>query len=117
QGYTFDSSGEPFDPQNLVNESPHNDGLTELPVPQEPTIWYTYSWDTLLNSPPDYATEYLPDESPFPQMEGGAPMGGPILRSSSGSEAMPQYLVASQSPLDFASGSLNCEITAHGCFG
>jgi hypothetical protein len=26
-------------------------------------------------------------------------------------------LVASQSPLDFASGSLDCEVTAHGCFG
>ena len=25
--------------------------------------------------------------------------------------------VASQSPLDFASGSLDCEVTAHGCFG
>ena len=26
-------------------------------------------------------------------------------------------LVASQSGLEFASGSLNCEVTAHGCFG
>ncbi|EMA52106.1 TrkA-N domain-containing protein [Halococcus thailandensis JCM 13552] len=28
-----------------------------------------------------------------------------------------QDSVASQSPLDFASGSLDCEVTAHGCFG
>ncbi len=68
----------PFDPQNPVNESVHNDGLTELPTPQEATIWYTYSWDALLNSPPEYAQEYLPEELPFPEFEGGAPMGGSV---------------------------------------
>lgn len=92
-GYTFESSGESFDPQNLVNKSPNNDGLTQLPTPKEPTIWYTYSWDALLNSPPDYATEYLPDEPPFPQLEGGAPMGGPVYNSEnySGDQALAQY--------------------------
>ncbi|MFH5801984.1 family 16 glycoside hydrolase [Haladaptatus sp. CMAA 1911] len=93
RGYIFDSTGEPFDPENLVNESPNNDGLTELPTPNEATIWYPYSWDTLLSSPPDYATEYLPDEPPFPEMEGGAPMGGPVynIENYSGDQALADY--------------------------
>jgi len=88
----FNSSGEAFDPQNLQNTSPNNTGLTELPEPEQPVIWYPYSWDTLLNSPPDYATEYLPDEPPFPDFEGGAPMSGPIYdhRDSYDQHALPE---------------------------
>ncbi len=92
----FNSSGEPFDPQNLVNDSPNNDGLTQLPEPKEPALWYTYSWDALLDSPPEYAREYLPDEPPFPQLEGGAPMGGPVYRSDGESAALPEYLDGKQ---------------------
>jgi len=88
----FNSSGEPFDPENLVNESPNNTGLTELPEPKKSDIWYTYSWDALLTSPPDYATEYLPEEAPFPNFEGGAPMAGPIYQhqDSYGQGALPE---------------------------
>ncbi|WP_225335345.1 family 16 glycoside hydrolase [Halomicrobium urmianum] len=88
----FNSSGEPFDPENLRNTSPNNTGLTELPEPEQPVIWYPYSWDGLLNSPPDYATEYLPDEPPFPDFEGGAPMGGPVydFRDSYDQNALPE---------------------------
>lgn len=93
QDYTFESSGEPFDPQNLANTSSNNDGLTRLPSPKQPAIWYPYSWDELLDSPPEYAQEYLPEEPPFPEFEGGAPMGGPISRyeESFGKKALPEY--------------------------
>lgn len=92
--FTFDSSGEPFDPQNLVNDSPNNTGLEELPTPQAPALWYTYSWDALLDSVPEYATEYLPDTAPYPEFEGGAPMGGPVYRTSEdyGKRALPDDL-------------------------
>ena len=36
-------SGEPFDCDNPVNESPHNTGLTELPPVTQPQVWYSYS--------------------------------------------------------------------------
>jgi uncharacterized protein YlxW (UPF0749 family) len=39
------------------------------------------------------------------------------LERDSRETEMHNRLVASQSPLDFASGSLDCEVTAHGCFG
>ncbi|WP_225335354.1 family 16 glycoside hydrolase [Halomicrobium urmianum] len=92
QGWTFESSGDPFDPQNLRNTSPNNTGLTDLPEPEDPTIWYPYSWDALLGSPPAYAEEYLPDEPPFPDFEGGAPMGLPVYehQDSHGENALPE---------------------------
>jgi cytochrome c len=36
-------SGETFDCENPVNESPHNTGLTELPPVTQPQVWYSYS--------------------------------------------------------------------------
>ncbi|WP_380679341.1 ThuA domain-containing protein [Salinigranum sp. GCM10025319] len=81
QGYTFEPDG-PFDPANPTNDSPNNDGLTDLPAAQETMIYYPYSWEALLGSPPEYAQEYLPDEAPWPQLTGGAPMSGPVFRSS-----------------------------------
>ncbi len=93
RGYTFESSGEPFDLQNPINESVNNDGLAELPAAQEPVIWYTYSWSALLNSPPEYAQEYLPEEPPYPEFEGGSPMSGPVYNAEnySGDDALVQY--------------------------
>ena len=38
----FESSGEPFDCANPVNESPNNTGLTELPPVVQPDVWYSY---------------------------------------------------------------------------
>lgn len=93
--YDFETgeSGDPFDPQNPVNKSVNNDGLTELPEAQEAAIWYTYSWDAFFDSPPEYAQPYLPDEPPFPEFEGGAPMGGSIynVEDYSSSNALSAY--------------------------
>jgi cytochrome c len=36
-------SGETFDCDNPVNESPNNTGLTELPAVTQPDVWYTYT--------------------------------------------------------------------------
>ncbi|MBK1786258.1 ThuA domain-containing protein [Prauserella cavernicola] len=57
------TSGEKFDCGNLVNDSPNNTGLTELPPAQGAYMWYPYS------------------ESPeFPELGtgGGGPMAGPV---------------------------------------
>ena len=54
-----------FDCENPVNESPNNDGLTELPPVTQPDVWYTYS---------------LSEE--FPELETGGigPMAGPAYQ-------------------------------------
>ena len=83
---TGESSG-PFDPDNPTNDSPNNTGLTDLPPSQEAMIYYPYSWSALLDSPPEYAQPYLPDEPPWPQLTGGAPMAGPVFRSSDDHES------------------------------
>jgi glucose/arabinose dehydrogenase/PKD repeat protein len=56
-------SGEPFDcAGGVVNDSPSNTGLTQLPPAQEAEVWYGYAGN--------------PD---FPEIGGGgAPMGGPV---------------------------------------
>lgn len=59
---TGESRGE-FDCANLVNDSPNNTGLTELPPVEQPDVWYGY------------------DESEeFPELGTGgiAPMAGPV---------------------------------------
>ncbi|WP_231188499.1 ThuA domain-containing protein [Haladaptatus sp. DYF46] len=78
--YDFETgeSGDPFDPNNPVNESPNNTGLTNLPTPEEAMIYYDGDWEAYLNGP-DYAQEYLPEEPPFPQLQGGAPMAGSVF--------------------------------------
>ncbi|MEV0826766.1 ThuA domain-containing protein [Nonomuraea rubra] len=58
-------SGSPFNCAAPVNESPNNDGLTSLPPVVPATIWY----------------HYAADPQNFPEMSGGAPMGGPVYRS------------------------------------
>lgn len=74
---TFESTGEPFDPENPINDSPNNTGLEELPPAQGATIWYPHDWESYLEAP-DYAD--VPAEAPWPDIEGGAPMGGPLYR-------------------------------------
>jgi cytochrome c len=61
----FESTGEPFDCEDPVNESPNNTGLTELPAVQHPDVWYGYA----------------PSEV-FPELEVGGvgPMGGPAYQ-------------------------------------
>ncbi|WP_218135895.1 ThuA domain-containing protein [Nonomuraea jiangxiensis] len=58
-------SGAPFNCAAPVNNSPNNDGLTSLPPVIPATIWY----------------HYAADPQNFPELNGGAPMGGPVYRS------------------------------------
>lgn len=89
--YDFETkeSGEPFDPENLTNDSPNNDGLKQLPPVQAADIWYTFSWEEYLNAP-DYAD--VPEKAPWPNLQGGAPMGGPVYRYEDdyGESALPE---------------------------
>ncbi|MFJ2211469.1 ThuA domain-containing protein [Streptomyces sp. NPDC101062] len=57
------TSGPKFDCANLVNDSPNNTGLRELPPATTATVWYAYS-----------------ASSRFPELGtgGGAPMSGPV---------------------------------------
>ncbi|MEV4373957.1 ThuA domain-containing protein, partial [Nonomuraea sp. NPDC049637] len=57
-------SGSPFNCAAPVNDSPNNDGLTNLPPVIPATIWYHYG----------------ADPQNFPELSGGAPMGGPVYR-------------------------------------
>lgn len=58
-------SGSPFNCAAPVNDSPNNDGLASLPPVIPATIWY----------------HYAADPQNFPELSGGAPMGGPVFRS------------------------------------
>ena len=75
-------SGEPFDCDNPVNESPNNTGLTELLPVEAPEVWYSYGLSEL-----------------FPELETGGigPMAGPAYDVSAVSRrfnpvvAWPEY--------------------------
>lgn len=57
-------SGAKYDPQNLVNDSSNNTGLSQLPPVTWPEVWYGYGTNPL-----------------FPEIGGGgAPMAGPVYR-------------------------------------
>jgi len=62
-----DSLGNPFDPNNPVNNSPNSTGLTELPAAEEAFIWYPYS-----NS----------EEFPMLGSAGRSATGGPVFRQA-----------------------------------
>lgn len=78
--YDFDTgqSGPKWDCDNLVNVSPNNTGLTELPPNVEPDIWYGYGTN--------------PD---FPEIGGGgAPMAGGVYHYDDGLDSerkWPEY--------------------------
>ncbi|MEU7696222.1 DUF1349 domain-containing protein [Microbispora sp. SCL1-1] len=57
-------SGSAFNCAAPVNDSPNNTGLTNLPPVIPATIWY----------------HYAADPNNFPELSGGAPMGGPVYR-------------------------------------
>ncbi|MGA5762068.1 ThuA domain-containing protein [Nonomuraea bangladeshensis] len=57
-------SGSAFNCAAPVNDSPNNDGLTSLPPVIPATVWY----------------HYAADPQHFPELRGGAPMGGPVYR-------------------------------------
>ncbi|MFI7042868.1 ThuA domain-containing protein [Microbispora rosea] len=57
-------SGAAFNCSAPVNDSPNNTGLTNLPPVTPATVWY----------------HYAADANNFPEISGGAPMGGPVYR-------------------------------------
>ncbi|MEV5746135.1 ThuA domain-containing protein [Microbispora rosea] len=57
-------SGSAFNCSAPVNDSPNNTGLTNLPPVTPATVWY----------------HYAADANNFPEISGGAPMGGPVYR-------------------------------------
>ncbi|MFH5801946.1 family 16 glycoside hydrolase [Haladaptatus sp. CMAA 1911] len=76
--YETQSSGDLFDASAPINDSPHSAGLEQLPPAEDPLIWYPGSWNQALQGVPD---DYdMHSEAPFPSIEGGAPIGGPLFR-------------------------------------
>jgi len=113
--YDFETgeTGDAFDPENPVNDSSNNTGLEELPPAREASIFYAYggSIDNLYNEVPEYAQEYVPDEDPWPQIEGGgAPMAGPVFRSEDGfgDNALPEYYDGKWFIMEWNQGWVKC---------
>ncbi len=65
--FTTQKSGEKFDPNHIINNSPNNTGMTELPPYKAPKLWYSY----------DQSREF-----PFVGIGGKNPMAGPIYYST-----------------------------------
>jgi len=65
--FETDSLGEPFSVEQVVNNSPNNTGLTELPEPEEAFIWYPYSYS---------------DTFPSVGSSGRSATGGPVFRQA-----------------------------------
>lgn len=61
--FATQKSGPLFDPNHLVNNSPNNTGMTDLPPYKAPKVWYSY----------DRSREF-----PFVEIGGKNPMGGPV---------------------------------------
>lgn len=71
-------SGQPFKPDNLINDSPNNTGLTRLPPAQKSLVWYSYGES---------------EEFPWVGKGGKNPMAGPIYYSEdyTGDQKFPAY--------------------------
>ncbi|MFT5167350.1 MAG: cytochrome c [Saprospiraceae bacterium] len=78
--YNFvkERSGEKFNPEKPINDSPNNTGLTELPPSNKSMIWYSY----------DKSQEF-----PWIGVGGKNPMAGPIYYSDEyeSNEKFPEY--------------------------
>jgi cytochrome c len=75
-------SGQPFNCDRPINESPHNTGRRELPAVQQPDVWYTYT-----------PSEVFPELGSTPP-GGIGPMGGPAYDfdpAKASPPAWPQY--------------------------
>jgi cytochrome c len=77
--FVKEKSGEKFDPNHIVNNSPNNTGIQELPPIQESMIWYGYG-----------------DSEEFPWLGKGGinPMAGPVFHANQfkkGTETFPDY--------------------------
>ena len=79
--YATGESGEAFDPENPVNESPNNTGIEELPPAQPAFIWYPYGESPDFPSVgtggrnamagPVYYTDMYPEETRLPNYYDG----------------------------------------------
>ena len=81
QDYNFATkvSGKHHDPDHLINDSPNNTGVRELPPVQPPLMWYSY----------DESTEF-----PWMATGGKNPMAGPIFHAgdfAEGTNVFPKY--------------------------
>lgn len=76
--YQFASqqSGEKFDPKRIINDSPNNTGIQELPPVQESMIWFSYDRS---------------EEFPWLGKGGVNPMAGPIFHADDQAEGFPAY--------------------------
>ncbi|PHN02373.1 PQQ-dependent sugar dehydrogenase [Flavilitoribacter nigricans] len=74
--FTTETSGEKFDPQRLINDSPHNTGLQELPPAQPSMIWFSYD---------------ASEEFPWLGKGGVNPMAGPVFHAEDQAEGFPEY--------------------------
>jgi cytochrome c len=75
-------SGQPFNCDRPINESPHNTGRRELPAVQQPDVWYTYT-----------LSDVFPELGSTPP-GGIGPMGGPAYDfdpAKASPPAWPQY--------------------------
>ncbi|MEM8891386.1 MAG: PQQ-dependent sugar dehydrogenase, partial [Bacteroidota bacterium] len=70
------TSGEKFNPQKIINDSPNNTGIQELPPVQESLIWFGYG-----------------SSEAFPWLgKGGVnPMAGPVFHAADYAEGFPAY--------------------------
>ncbi len=76
--FTNKKTGEKFNPENPINDSPNNTGLTELPPSNKSKVWYSY----------DKSQEF-----PWVGVGGKNPMAGPIYYSEDyeGQDKFPEY--------------------------
>ncbi|MCK0144982.1 ThuA domain-containing protein [Arenibacter sp. F26102] len=65
--FATETAGEKFDPAKLINDSPNNTGIKELPPAQESMIWFSYG---------------ASKEFPWLGSGGVNPMAGPIYHAS-----------------------------------
>ena len=70
------TSGDKFDPQDLINDSPNNTGVQELPPAQESMIWFSYNTS---------------EEFPWLGKGGVNPMAGPVFHAADYAEGFPTY--------------------------
>ncbi len=74
--FTAEASGEKFNPQHIINNSPNNTGLQELPPVQESLIWFSYDSS---------------EEFPWLGKGGVNPMAGPVFHAADHAEGFPDY--------------------------
>ena len=74
--FTTETSGPKFDPQRLINDSPNNTGLQELPPARQSMIWFSYD---------------ASEEFPWLGKGGVNPMAGPVFHAGDQAPGFPAY--------------------------